>query len=214
MLCRPKISPLRRRVRKYTAVFLAVSILVITYSQLAIKSQLRDIIIRDMQTVAEKAVTQAVEDYLSSHPDIGDRLVTIEKNGSTVAAVSTDPSYINLVKTSVTRLAQENIDRMAHDGGVSAHIGSFTGLVILTDFGPEVSFPVDSAQTISCAFESSFESAGVNQSLHHITMTVNTDILIYNPFRIEETISSSSTFEIAQTVIVGAVPSYSGVISY
>ena len=60
MLCRPKLSPLRRRIRKYTAVFLAISVLFITYTQLAVKSQFRDIIIRNMHTIAEQATVQAV----------------------------------------------------------------------------------------------------------------------------------------------------------
>ena len=103
---------------------------------------------------------------------------------------------------------------MSHDGTVSANLGSFTGLVLLTDVGPEVGFSVDTTQTVTCSFESSLESAGVNQSLHHIVMTVNVELLVYNPFRIEETVSASSSFEIAQTVIVGAVPSYTGINRY
>ena len=214
MLCRPKLSPLRRRIRKYTAVFLAISVLFITYTQLAVKSQFRDIIIRNMHTIAEQATVQAVEEFLSSESDSAGKPVIVEQNGGSVSAVRTDPAYINRVKTVVTKLTQDNIDRMSHDGTVSANLGSFTGLVLLTDVGPEVGFSVDTTQTVTCSFESSLESAGVNQSLHHIVMTVNVELLVYNPFRIEGTGSASSSFEIAQTVIVGAVPSYTGINRY
>ena len=57
-------------------------------------------------------------------------------------------------------------------------------------------------------------SAGINQTVHHITVTVYVDLLIYGPIRVGETVSTESAFEIAQTVIVGTVPSYSGVVSY
>ena len=68
-MCRKKCSPVRRKVRKYTAVILSVFILFTTYFELAVKAQLRDVIIRDMQTLSEQAVTAAVEDYLSENAD-------------------------------------------------------------------------------------------------------------------------------------------------
>ena len=214
MVCRKKLSPLRRRLRKYIALGLAVLIILTVYYELAVKAQLRDIIIRDMQTVAEKSVTMAVDDFLSEHFDLGEKLCDVAYNNGTVSAITTNTPYINYVKTYITDKAQEHIDYLSHHQGVGVRLGNFTGLVILSNFGPEVYFNVDSTQTVSCEFESTFEGAGLNQTVHHITMTVYVDLLIYNPYRIRETVSTSSTFEIAQTVIVGNVPSYSGVVTY
>ncbi|MBQ9680370.1 MAG: hypothetical protein IJV48_06800 [Ruminococcus sp.] len=214
MLCRKKLSPVRRKLRKYTAILLVIVIGCVTYFEYAVKAQLKDIIVRDMQTVAEQAVTAAVDEFLAEHTDIGEKLCDISYNNGTVAAVTTNTPYVNYIKTSVTESAQEQIDYLSHHQGVSARLGSFTGLVLLMNVGPQVYFSVDSTQTVSCEFESSFESGGLNQTVHHVTMTVYVDLLIYNPFRIAETVSTSSTFEIAQTVIVGSVPSYGGVISY
>lgn len=214
MVCRKKLSPLRRKVRKYIAVGLTILIIMTVYYELAVKEQLRDIIIRDMQTVAEESVTMAVDDFLSEHFDLGEKLCDISYSDGTLSAITTNSSYINYVKTYITDKAQEHIDYLSHHQGVSARLGNFTGLVLLTNVGPEVYFNVDSTQTVSCEFESTFEGAGLNQTIHHITMTVYVDLLIYNPYRIAETVSTSSTFEIAQTVIVGNVPSYSGVVTY
>ena len=93
-------------------------------------------------------------------------------------------------------------------------MGNFSGLVFLSNFGPDIPFSVESSQTVSCEFQSTFESAGINQTVHHITITVTVELLIYSPFRIGETVTTQSSFEIAQTVIVGTVPSYSGVVGY
>ena len=214
MVCRKKLSPLRRRLRKYIAVGLALLIVGTIYYELAVKAQLRDIIIRDMQTVAEKSVTMAVDDFLSEHFDLGEKLCDISYNNGAVSAITTNSSYVNYVKNYITDKAQEHIDYLSHHQGVGERLGNFTGLVLLTNLGPEVYFNVDSTQTVSCEFESTFEGAGLNQTVHHITMTVYVDLLIYNPYRISQTVSTSSTFEIAQTVIVGNVPSYSGVVTY
>ena len=213
-MCRKKRSPVRRRIRKILAVLLTVWILCLAYFAWAVKAQLRDVIVRDVLTLSEQAVTMAVEDYLAENADTGEKLCDIVYDSGSVAAITTNTATVNAAKTAVTAKAQAYIDELSHTQGVRAHLGSFTGLVFLSRFGPEIAFSVDSTQTVSCEFHSSFESAGVNQTVHHITLTVYVDLLVYNPFRIADTVSTESTFEIAQTVIVGAVPSYSGLLSY
>ena len=138
----------------------------------------------------------------------------ITYNNGSVAAISTNAAFVNAAKTYITEHAQDCIDRLSRTQGISVRLGNFTGLVFLSNFGPEIPFSVDSTQTVSCEFQSSFVSAGINQTVHHITVTVYVDLLIYGPIRVGETVSTESAFEIAQTVIVGTVPSYSGVVSY
>lgn len=213
-MCRKKVGPFRRRLRKILAVLSAVFVLFTAYVELAVKAQLRDVIIRDMRTLSEQCVTMAVDDYLAEHAGEGERMCEIVYNNGSVAAISTNAACVNAVKTAITERAQAYIDELSRSQGVSAKLGNFTGIVFLSNFGPEITFAVDNARTVSCEFESSFESAGVNQTVHHITVTVYVDLLIYSPIHISETVSTASTFEIAQTVIVGSVPSYSGVISY
>ena len=213
-MCRKKPGPVRRKVRKYIAILLSLLILFTVYFEIAVKHQLRDIIIRDMQTLSEQAVTMAVDDLLAEYSGREVKTCDITYDNGSVAAITTDASYINSVKTFITTRAQERIDALSRQQGVSIRLGNFSGLVFLSDIGPDIPFSVDSSQTVSCEFLSSFESAGVNQTVHHITITVYVDLLIYSPFRVDETVGTESTFEIAQTVIVGTVPSYSGVVSY
>lgn len=212
-MCRKKLSPARRKIRKTIAVFLALFIFLTVYFELAVKHQLRDILIRDMQTLSQQAVTQAVDELLSEQGEHTKTCDITYDNGS-VAAVTTNTAYINSVKTFITDRAQKKIDELSHTKGISVRLGNFTGLVFLSNFGPDIPFSVDSTQTVSCEFQSSFESAGVNQTVHHIAITVTVDLLIYSPFRVGETVTTTSAYEIAQTVIVGAVPSYTGVVSY
>ena len=214
MLCRKKRTPLQRKIHKTCAVVLITAILLLIHFEISVKAQLEDVIVREMQTVAEEAVTAAVDEYLSRHFDVGEKLSDVVYDSGKVSAVTLNPSYANAVKTAVTASAQKQIDELSRTRGVGTRLGSFTGLTLLMNVGPEVYFPVDSARTVSCEFESVFESGGVNQTVHHVTMTVYVDLLIYSPFRIGETVSTSSAFEIAQTVIVGSVPSYSGVVTY
>lgn len=215
MLCRKKPSALRRRVRRYIGLILAILVIIQIYAEVAVKVQLTDVIAAGMKTAAESAVNTAVEDFLRENPDAGERLIFLHMSESgMVSAITTDPAYINYVKAEISTRAQENIDRLAKKEGLSVPLGSFTGLAFLSAVGPEVHMSVDSRSTVACRFQSSFESAGINQTVHHVALIVNVAATVYNPFRIQKEIAVSSDYEIAQTVIVGSVPSYSGVVTY
>ena len=138
MLCRKKPSPVRRKFRKYLAVFLAILILLTVYAELAVKHQLRDVIIRDMQTLSEQAVTMAVDDFLEEHADTGNRMCDIIYNNGSVAAISINAAFVNAAKTYITEHAQDCIDRLSRTQGISVRLGNFTGLVFLSNFGPEI----------------------------------------------------------------------------
>ena len=215
MLCRRKLSARRRRVRRYICVVLAVILLFLVYFEVAVKVQLTDVIRTELCTAAQQSLNRAVADFLEDHGDVGERLTQLRfGEGGAVAAVTTDPAYINFVKADIGERAQALIDALTRDQGISIPIGSFTGLVFLNSFGPEISLSVESRQTVSCTFMSTFESAGINQTLHHIALNVEVSITVYHPFRIYRPVKITSDYEIAQTVIVGSVPSYGGVVTY
>lgn len=215
MLSRCKPTGVRRRVRKVLCTILAAVILITVYFEVAVRVQLAEVIRTGMRTAAQQAVSEAVGDFLSENPDAGERLAHLQfTDGGTVSSLTTDSAYINYVKTQIIRRAQRYIDERTHAEGVSVPLGSFSGLVFLNNLGPSVALSVDSRQTVSCSFVSTFESAGINQTLHHIALIVDVDVAVYHPFRILDGIVISSDFEIAQTVIVGSVPTYGGVVTY
>lgn len=215
MLCRTKPSPIRRRVRRWSMRIVAVILLSVLYFEVAVRVQLSEVIRAGVRALALSCVNTAVSDFLAENPEAGERLtkMIIGENG-TVSALTTDSAYINYVKTRIAARAQEEIDACAGSRGVSAPLGSFTGLMFLSDLGPEVTLTVGSRSSVWCTFTSAFESAGINQTLHHISLSVQVDTAVNHPFRIRKGVTVTSDYEIAQTVIVGTVPSYGGVVTY
>ena len=193
---------------------LAVLLAASAYFELAVRAQLSAAIISQLSAVAQTAMNSAVADFLAENPDAGKRLSALSYSDSgAVTAVTTDPAYINFVKTEVSLGTQRNIDLALGGEGIEIPLGGFTGLVLISELGPTVKLSVDGRCDVVCTLESSFSSAGINQTVHHITLTVETSMAVYDPFRIKEPVITSADFEIAQTVIVGSVPSYGGVIS-
>ena len=214
MRCRRRISKTRRRVRKY--IFISVSLLLITVFlfEFSLKRQFTAVLITEMKKVVELSVSQAVEDFFSQNQGIADDLAELHFSSSGVQAISTDSKRINLIKTGVSRLSQEYIDKEARQSGIDISLGELTDLTLLYDVGPVIHLNIGSKQAVQCELISSFESAGINQTIHHITISVETEVTVYNPYRIRQPIKTATSYEIAQTVIVGSVPSYSGVVTY
>lgn len=88
-------------------------------------------------------------------------------------------------------------------------MGAFTSISVLSGFGPVLSLSTSITGSFNSEIISTFEQAGINQTVHHIklllTSKINTVSLDYIG-----SITYTTDYEIAQTVIVGAVPSSYG----
>lgn len=209
MLCKPKKRPRYRRIRRCICVILAVIVLLSVYLEFAVKSQLSDVIAAGTKILAQTAVNRTVISYLSKNPDIGERLSVVKyADSGAVTSVTADPTAVNSLKASISDLSQQAIESTSSSEGISLPLGSFSGFVLFANLGPEVRLDVACRSTVTCSLKSTFESAGINQTLHHVILSVDVEIVVYNPFRINAPIHTSADFEIAQTVIVGSVPSY------
>lgn len=88
---------------------------------------------------------------------------------------------------------------------ISVPIGSALGINVFSGKGPGVNVAANVYPTFSAKIESSFTAAGINQTLHELTLTVSCDIV---SVCVDETIeiSESYDFNIHQSIIVGSVP--------
>ena len=63
-------------------------------------------------------------------------------------------------------------------------LGTFTGLALLTGFGPDVSIKIMPIGTANCDFVSTFISAGINQTIHRIYLYTVCKVNIVTPIKI------------------------------
>ena len=84
-------------------------------------------------------------------------------------------------------------------------IGSLIFPEVLSGRGPAIPVNILSIRNSDAAFSSEFSEAGINQTLHQLTMAVLVDVSV---LVLGETASFTVTSEVvvAQTVIVGDVP--------
>ncbi len=129
--------------------------------------------------------------------------ISRQENGL-ITGIEIDIRQINLLKnTLVTEVASIIAEREFYK--VVIPMGTLTGAEYLNGFGPRINFPMQFTSTVIVDYKSKFTSAGINQVLHQILITVklNGNILILGN---TETFSVSTTEIAAQTVIVGTTP--------
>lgn len=206
----------RRRKRRRNYRWLAVLLSVLIFAVVVIKvfeSHVSDLsygyIPNAAQRVTTKAITDAVERYLGSNPPHYDDLATLHYSESgAVTAIETDSAKMNLLKSRLTRAAQDEVEKIKRCE-VSIPLGAFTKLTLLSNTGPDITLNYSLTGSFDSEIISSFESAGINQTVHHLTLVVHSKIITASlDYRGE--LEFSTDFELCQSVIVGEVPNVNG----
>ena len=134
-----------------------------------------------------------------------DRIVYFEKDlQGRITALKTNMSEINRLKTDILNIINDEI--LALD---TSSIGIPMGSLVLPEFfsgkGPAIPVDILSIRNSDAVFSSHFSQAGINQTLHQLTMEVSVDVSVLVLAK-TESFTVTSEVVVAETVIVGDVP--------
>lgn len=134
-----------------------------------------------------------------------DRIVYFEKDlNGRITALKTNISEVNRLKTDILNIINDEI--LALD---TSDIGIPLGSLIFPEFlsgkGPAIPVHILSIRNSDAVFASNFSQAGINQTLHQLTMQVSVDVSVLVLAK-TETFTVTSEVVVAETVIVGEVP--------
>ena len=134
-----------------------------------------------------------------------DRIVYFEKDlEGRITALKTNIGEVNRLKADILNIINDEI--LALD---SSDLGIPLGSLFLPEFisgrGPEIPVHIIAIRNSDATFESHFSEAGINQTLHQVTMVVSVDVAVLVLGK-TDTFTMTSEVVVAETVIVGAVP--------
>lgn len=170
-----------------------------------IRPAVYDLASLEAQGRAAKIINTAVENILSNGGVAYADIITVScnENGS-ITGITTDIVKMNLFKSQVTN-AVDNAFRQNETLTVTVPLGSATGVVFLSGWGPHIDVKMHIDSSSQSNFSNVFESAGINQTQHSVMLSLDTDVVVtMSGRRISKNIKTS--FCVAQTVIVGTVP--------
>ena len=159
--------------------------------------------------IINDAVYSELEDESINYGD----LVTIVYNyDNSISSIESNMVNINRIKAKITKSVNDELSCMdEHDLSIS--LGTISGFEVFYNQGPLIPIKVQPEGYVETTLISSFESAGINQTLHRIIVEIKTDISAIIPgYTSSATVETQ--FVMAETVIVGTVPNtYTHVIS-
>ncbi len=164
--------------------------------------------------IANSSINETISQYLTEINLKYSDLVMINSNGEgRVTSVEFDTVTITKIKASLISKIQNNINKRQNIN-ITVPIGTVTGVQILNNRGPDINISMKIGSAIYSKISSKFVSAGINQTLHQITLEIKSDIYFVMPWY-RTTGNYETEFIVAETVIVGEVPdAYTNVIEY
>lgn len=154
-----------------------------------------------------QTMNNAVNEVLQRENMTYNSFVTLHTdNSNKITAIEGNTPSMNLFKTNITQNIQNSIQNS--DGGyVYIPIGSLLGNEIFNGVGCKVPVKIAPASTTKIDFTGDFQSVGINQVKHSIYLNIEMNITIISS-SMQQTKTVNTTVLVAETIIVGEVPTY------
>lgn len=198
----------RKRRKKRAAAIVSVLCLFLVAAAVYCQRNVTRVLFEISEATMRASTTIAVNDavfYTLSDGTKYEDLIEIERgeNGE-VLSISANALKINKIARDTAAKSQSNLKNLSADG-IPVPLGALTGVEALAGFGPRIHIRIIPVSSVICAFTSSFESVGINQTKHSVYLNVVADISIVTPARTEKFAVTTDVL-VCESVLIGNVP--------
>ncbi len=164
-----------------------------------------ELVITQVDNQASAAINEAIQEQIEIGELDYERMIFTEKDSAgNVTALRANIAGINRLKTEILhRVDEKLLDLSVEELGVP--IGSVLLPELFSGRGPNLAVRVLAVRTSDAVFHNEFAAAGINQTIHRITIDINVTITILTLAGTQDVAVDSSVIA-AETVIVGRVP--------
>ena len=173
------------------------------------RSTYRDVIRELAQTQVKNTTSDLTNDAIAKQIADGvvqyDRIVYFEKDlDGRITALKTNIGEVNRLKTDILNIITDEILSL-ETTDIGIPLGSLLLPELFSGRGPKIPVQILAIRNSDANFVSFFTQAGINQTLHQVTMEVSIDVSV---LVLGQTASFTmeSQVVVAETVIVGQVP--------
>lgn len=202
-------APWSRR-RKRCCVLLVCLVLVVGI-MLRLDCKLRpailEIALSDLETVVNNTIDQVCIQDAADGEITYSKLVQLQydQNGK-LQGLTTDMATLNVLRADMTRAIGQALGKV-EEHPIQVPLGTAWGTALFSDLGPNIPVQVLSLESIAGYFESSFASAGINQTRHQIQMVLTVQVVLLLPGgTYDRTFTNKIT--VAESILMGDVPSH------
>lgn len=194
-----------RRLSRIIAAILAICLILLLLFRIKFSATIRSLAETQVRNATSDLINDAIDDQIETGNIQYDRIVYFEKDlNGRITALKTNMSEVNRLKTDILNIINDEI--LAIDtSSIGIALGNLILPELLSDRGPDIPVHILSIRNSEGSFESYFSEAGINQTLHQLTMNVSIDVSILVLGK-AESYTVNSQVVVAETVIVGDVP--------
>ena len=189
----------------FTLVFALIAFGLLTLFRVQYNDQIRTLAHTQVINATSDLINDSIDQQIISGNIQYDRIVYFEKDlNGRITALKTNMSEVNRLKTGILHLINDEILALdATDLGLA--MGNLLFPEILSGKGPTIPVQIISIRNSDATFSSAFTNAGINQTLHQLSMHVVVDMSVLVLGK-AESFSVNSQVVVAETIIVGDVP--------
>ncbi|MBQ3115246.1 MAG: sporulation protein YunB [Clostridia bacterium] len=128
-----------------------------------------------------------------------------QNSNGIITAIESNTKNLNFLKSQLSVTINREMEQL-QEKTLNIPLGSVLSSAMLSGWGPKIPIKINRVGYASVDFVSDFVSAGVNQTKHNISVSVNAEInIIFMRRNIK--LDIQTTVPVTETVIVGEVPS-------
>ncbi len=199
------MSPLKRW---FFLLLAALLFLALSFTMAACRAQpvMTELALDLVTDCVSKTIYDSVNEIMAREQVTYRELVTLEKDDEgEITAVLTNIAAINLLQSQVSNTILAGLEDSERTA-IGIPLGNLFGGTFLSGRGPDIPVRILAVTDLTTGFRNDFAVAGINQTLHTIYLTIDVSVSILMPGTYSsETVSSEVS--IAETIIVGEVPS-------
>ncbi|MDD6644451.1 MAG: sporulation protein YunB [Oscillospiraceae bacterium] len=197
----------KKKFKKFLIIFFAFAILIVVLFEVYIKPFQDKLMENRAKVLVEARISKIADDVIKSHEyDYDKLLIKTESKNNIVTSLSVNTQAVNKLQNEFSNVFQNKMDDLITQY-FSVPIGDLTGLTMLSSKGPRLKFSYDMTGSVDVELNSEFDTSGINQTIHRVTMVVDAEVVFVSQSYMEN-LKIRNEFAVSETVIVGDTPDY------
>ena len=197
----------KRKFKKFLIIFFAFAILIVVLIEIYIKPFQDKLMENRAKVLVEARISKIADDVIKSHEyDYDKLLIKTESKNNIVTSLSVNTQAVNKLQNEFSNIFQNKMDDLITQY-FSVPVGDLTGLTMLSSKGPRLKFSYDMTGSVDVELNSEFDTSGINQTIHRVTMVVDAEVVFVSQSYMEN-LKIRNEFAVSETVIVGDTPDY------
>lgn len=156
------------------------------------------------RALATRAMNDSIADVVMNSIIYDDLVNIISDEFGNISMIQANSLEINNLSKDLAQTCEARIGEFGGNG-ISIPLGTFTGVPLLVGRGPRVKVKMTPIGSVVCKFKSHFETAGINQTVHKIYVSINATVAVVMPLS-TRSFKAEQEVLISESVIVGQVP--------